>query len=580
MPVKGPYSQVIQPNKFVDPMDLNIYVKGVMYKEQLAKENFQDISTVYNGLNSIPAEGPDARMLDSKIENLRSNLKNLNISNLGDMNTTSAIKQMIGEVSNDADVLNITRRSVAVQSERAKKRAAQEKRGDYTSPILDQADTYYSGDEYIRDLTFNQEGWLTPQMAKMKNEYLKDVPKIKKQVKIGNYWHTIESYDPEAYKSRLNELYNMPSVRKQMDYDFDRNYQNYDFATEGVKIAQTSLDKAKLQSQQAYALLQSSKPGSTDYNMAMSKYQEAQEFITTYTPLVSNPGLLGDNLKSRMKQDYISKAIDLDIAGEQFYSDVETKADQFDLNSQQLSNSLILKQQDYLYELEKIKAQGNKEVDVAIRKAKAGVLSGSAGDYLVRPDYDAFQNTVNSAQTKMVKDWKFGYDLKENITDYSKEPVEYEGKKIIDFTALPSNIQNIFLEFDVVKQALTTAGKNKRISGVIVDESDPSNKKYIPVISNNSGTTFEIAKVGGVDVKVDDNSIKLKAQTVKESKLPGSTGSTGATGSTGSTGATGSPPSGQQVLSVSQYNQINKTDYTVEDFQNTPTFANNYIIVP
>ena len=38
MPVKGPYSQVIQPNKFVDPMDLNIYVKGVMYKEQLAKE--------------------------------------------------------------------------------------------------------------------------------------------------------------------------------------------------------------------------------------------------------------------------------------------------------------------------------------------------------------------------------------------------------------------------------------------------------------------------------------------------------------------------------------------------------------
>ena len=549
----------------------------------LFRSNFQDISTIYSGLNSIQTEGPDARVLDSKIENLRNNLKNLNISNLGDMNTTSAIKQMIGEVSNDPDVLNITRRSVAVQSERAKKRAAQEKGGDYTSPILDKADKYYSGDEYIRDLTFNQEGWLTPQMAKLKNEYLKDVPKIKKQVKIGNYWHTIESYDPEAYKNRLNELYNMPSVRKQMDYDFDLKYENYDFATEGVKIAQVSLDKAKLQSDQSHALLQSSNPGSKEYNVAMSKYQEAQEFISKYTPLINNPDLLGNNLKSRMKQDYINNAIDLDIAGEQFYSDVETKEDQFDLNNQQLANSLELKKKELLYKLEEIQKQGDKEVSVAIRKAEAGILPGAGGDYLTRPDYDAFQNTINSAQTRMVDDFNMFGDEMQNIGDYTGEDPNYlKDKKIIPFTALPSNIQNIFLDFDMVKQSLEAAGKNKKISGIIVDESDPVNKKYIPVITNTDGSTFQIAKVGGVDVVVDDNSIKLKAQTVRSSKLPGDTGATGANGAngtTGGTGGTGSQAPAKQTFSVSQYNAANKTDFTVEDFKNDSSYS-NYIIVP
>ena len=415
MPTKGVYSQTIQPNQYVAPLDLNVYMKGVMYKEELAKQNLQDLSTVYSGLTSIPAYGKDAEMLQTKIQELKDNLGKMNISNLGDINTSSSLKQMIGQTSSDVDILNITRRGMVYTSELKRKKEAEAKNEFFTSPILDQAEKYYSGDTYIRDKTFNGDGWNTPQMGKLKAKYLEGVPKVKKQVKIGNYDYTIESYDDEAYKSRLQDMWNSPLVKKQMDYDFDQEYENYDFATEGVASAQKTIDKAKLQSDQAYHILQTSKQGSPTYNDALEKYQEAQSFITDYTPLVSNPGLLGENLKAKMKQDKINKSIELDIAGEQFSSVVDMKANQFELNTQKFGQDIYLKGIEHQNRMEEKQAE-----DISLG---ASINSWSLAETIADPA-KRMKAAIDGQSAKLAE-----FDAKESIKLQNKIKAQQEKAK-------------------------------------------------------------------------------------------------------------------------------------------------------
>lgn len=322
MSIKSNFSHVIEPNKFVSPIDLGVYQQGVQYSDQLAKQNLTDISALHNSIFNIPTYGKDKEKLMELDANLKQQLQGLNLSNLGSMETSSQIKNLINSAANNADVAGIAQRYGSYAGELKKKQEAEAKNQQYVSPIIDQAEEYYGSGTYKTDTRFNQSGWVDPEVEKMKGEALKNVPKVKYLGKDG-FYH--EKYDEGALQSSLMDVYNHPTVQKTMEYNFDKAHKNYDFATQGVKDAQDKLSEAQ-------TLL--NMPNATEHDKA-----NAQHYIDTYSPLLQNPGKLGENLKRRMKQDALNQEIQTDIAAQQF--DSTEKPNEFRLKSQELQQDLF-----------------------------------------------------------------------------------------------------------------------------------------------------------------------------------------------------------------------------------------------
>src|SRR5690606_22540066 len=112
-----PYTTPTEGAKFISPLDLDFYAKGVQYKESIAEKNLQDISTSVNSLLSIPAYGIDKMELGKINQELRDRLSSLNLSNLSDIGTMSQIKSTINQFSNDPRVLAIAQRGSFYQNE-------------------------------------------------------------------------------------------------------------------------------------------------------------------------------------------------------------------------------------------------------------------------------------------------------------------------------------------------------------------------------------------------------------------------------------------------------------------------------
>ena len=115
MPVIGPYSRVVEPNKFIEPISPELYMKGVLYRENLAENNLKSIVDTRNSLFNIPAEGPDKRKLSELDSELKQRISSMNLSNLSDLNTVSQIKGLLGEYTSNQDVLNIHKRVAMVK---------------------------------------------------------------------------------------------------------------------------------------------------------------------------------------------------------------------------------------------------------------------------------------------------------------------------------------------------------------------------------------------------------------------------------------------------------------------------------
>jgi len=67
MPIYDPYKEVVQPAKYVAPMDLNLLLKGTQYKQEQSEKNFNEIQGQVNNLLSIPAYGKDKEILNQKL---------------------------------------------------------------------------------------------------------------------------------------------------------------------------------------------------------------------------------------------------------------------------------------------------------------------------------------------------------------------------------------------------------------------------------------------------------------------------------------------------------------------------------
>jgi len=483
------YSQVVTPAKWVNPLDLNMVYKDISHKDDIAKQNLDELQQISTQLSSIPAFGVDSEYLSKKLQKLKSDMSGLNLTNLGDYNTVAQIKGLVNDFTNDPEIRPLVERSYFKQQEEKKMAdAAKEGKSYYSRGYKNLMDYYNKGEYYTDNSKLGlTPGYITPEIQKTLQALKKNNTKEVMEVGRDGRNRTYNKVDGEAAAREWGQLINTdPQLNKYFSDVFEDEHKDINWEQKGKEF----LLNAATQSQQLAQLDPINK------EKHLQKYERYMR--------AANSPLLPDQFKDMAFQQYVQDKAD-DFGNSVDALDLkDIEADAFALDNARTGN-----------DWKKIQWQAEKEIAVAKKKAELGI--GTGGDYL-RPDYDAFQNAVTSSQKRMVMDWRGGSDLMENIRDYTEEPKQYEGKKIINFTELPSNIQNTFLGFDAVKSSLK---KGEKISGIIIDESDPTNKKYIPIISNSQGTDFKIAKSAGQDVIVDDNSIKLKTQQVKEEKLPG-----------------------------------------------------------
>ena len=53
MPIYDPYKEVVQPAKYVAPLDLNLLLKGTQYKQEQSEKNFNEIICLFQINSSI-----------------------------------------------------------------------------------------------------------------------------------------------------------------------------------------------------------------------------------------------------------------------------------------------------------------------------------------------------------------------------------------------------------------------------------------------------------------------------------------------------------------------------------------------
>jgi len=348
MPGFSQYSQVVKPAEYVEPVSLDLLAKGTMYKEQMLEQNLEGISNlIYNTENMPSLQGIDTEKKNEIINNIKEQASQLSYSDLANPAVANQLKSYITSVTKDPDMQGIMQRGYSYETELKNKKDAKAKGKNYYSPIIDQANSYMNAGTYLKESRFNGEGFVDPELQKLKAEYLKNVPKVKTQKKVGGYWVETESYDQDALNANLSELYSRPDAQEYLNYTFAQKYADVNWDDKGREKVTELLTKA----QQTAALAKANLAKTPNDRKAMADLEEANGFVSNYQSLLSNPSLVGSQLRSSVINQDVQNMINEDIKSSNFMSQLSVNEDAFALKSQDLSNSLTLKSVDEKYKI-------------------------------------------------------------------------------------------------------------------------------------------------------------------------------------------------------------------------------------
>lgn len=450
----GPYSTPVQPAGFVSPLDLNIYAKGMMYKQELAEKNLKNITDTYNTIMSIPAYGPDKQKLAEIDQQFRQQISSMNFSNLGDMSTMSQIRGILGQYTTNADVLAIAKRGTVYQSMLKEKDEADKKNKIYVNRGMNQLNKYFSGSDYIQNVKFGNDGYIAPDAGEMM-ESVKKV--VTPDVKIvpdgkGNY-EQVKYYDPEKLKNAFNLVAsNNPNWQKYHRDQIDEMLEGVNVADYGKQYYGNIVNTY----QDAYNLAQAARDKTTDKKKA-AEYQKTMDYYNSEIKNVKNKldnpyfeHAFRDDLLSKSKQDDINKMAE----ALEFTEMGDLKMDENTKIKKQLYNDLYKMREKEFYDLMpymssedrmkigthkegEINIQGYKQIADAAKARTAAALNnpnitGSETIPELKGTYQNFQEAFYKEQDgkRIIVDSK---DTKQRIVDVIKARPDL-------FPNIPSNV--------------------------------------------------------------------------------------------------------------------------------------------
>jgi len=488
------YSTPVKPASFEAPLDLDLYAKGTLYKENLAKANLQDISSSYNNVFNIPTYGKDKEKIAELEGSLKNELSQMNLANLGNMETASQIKNLINKYSQSKDVMGIAQRYGSYQNELKKKEEAEAKGQTYVSPLLREAEKYYSSGEYLTDKRFNNAGWVSPDTTKAMGEAVKAVTKQQYDPKTGFVTKTAKPEDVAA--NFYERMKNNPNYQKDLEYGFEQETEGVNWQDNGQQFVQEKVNKLTQQ-----------------YNEAVSDGNQeaallAQHELNRLQDL-ADPSLIGEELKKQAFQNYINTQLERVGYANDVLDFEKIERDPIDMK---LLEHKLKKQED-LYNLQ----------------LKTGVLpekGESQAAYIQRLAQESQKRDLEIAQAKSDISLNRQKELETQRQEGRIATIEYKTKngtiKIKDDGAKQIKLGNEFVDKKAVEDQIKSKDK-----GVI--EKFINAKSYLfglgdntidPEQAWNGGIRFETDKKTGVDYVVyNDDAIFEETFKVPVSEL-------------------------------------------------------------
>jgi hypothetical protein len=251
MAVFGPYTQPVKPAEWVDPLDLNLYAKGTMYKQQLAEQNLQNLTEKFASAFNVPAYGIDAQELGLIENDFKEKLKSLNLSNLSDMSTVSQMRGLINQYTSPTTaegkkMLSIGSRGYKFKDWEEKIKKYEEKGLQvpvWNLKAYQDAQNYYAGNEFQENKSFTGDVKAGFDWDKHNKSLVAGVPEMEQLKKAGP---NNEIYKGKTYNALYGKFYeglNQPGALDDLRSQFEYNYGNEDYSQLDKKLAKQQMQK-------------------------------------------------------------------------------------------------------------------------------------------------------------------------------------------------------------------------------------------------------------------------------------------------------------------------------------------------
>jgi len=427
MPIYNPYNEVVQPAKYVAPMDLNLLLKGTQYKQEQSEKNFNEIQGQVNNLLSIPAYGKDKEILNQKLQELQQVMGGLDVTNLETPQAKQQINSLINQFSQDKDVQAIAQRGNSYQNMMAEKQDFDKKGKIYVNSGLRKLNQYYSGDDYIRDVKFSNDGYEAPNVVEAMKKIKELETPEEKQIPDGNGGYTIvKSYNPERLKKTTEQvLSGMPNWEK---FNREQLAQKY----EGIDIDKYAIEHyTPLQqlSQQNYdaALFgySNSIPGSEDQKKYALAATKAKQDLDQATSILNNPyhgqAFLEteyQNMKEKAVND-IQNALNFNAEGEnKMYRAIE--------QARGFQHDFAIKAVEHKYRMGEIKAREDAAINKIQELQRLKSLAGNISDPLSRKLIE--MGIKKGLTSELLNEEGTGFKTNAELVALGLEPDEQENK--------------------------------------------------------------------------------------------------------------------------------------------------------
>jgi flagellar biosynthesis chaperone FliJ len=372
-----PYSTPVQPVEFKPPVSEDLLLKGALFTDKNIQDNTQKANDIIDQLYNIPSlPGEDTKKKQEIIDGVLQQVSKISHNDFRNPSTLNQLKGYISQVTSNPDFMGIAERGTVTEIETKKQADALAKGETYYSRILKQAERYINQGLYIRDTKFTGQGFLDPKIGKRLTEEIGKLKKIKSfDPKTGR---VDEFYDPNEISLITNNMMSDPNVRALKDYEFEEQFADRDWGTEGLQDATEKLNALSAYKNEALQVL------NKDPNNVMAKQAlyEVEGYISKYSSAINNPGVNGEILKSLRKEEFMN----------------DFKEDLINIqNSHSFGGFDMSKQEEMYRQLQNqkaiIAAQGNKEITVNKEKLKEeSNFINTIKDPLVRDTYKKAQD--------------------------------------------------------------------------------------------------------------------------------------------------------------------------------------------
>jgi hypothetical protein len=401
MPIYDPYKEVVQPAKYVAPMDLNLLLKGTQYKQEQSEKNFNEIQGQVNNLLSIPAYGKDKEILNQKLQELQQVMGGLDVTNLETPQAKQQINSLINQFSQDKDVQAIANRGYSYQNMLNEKKDLEKKGNRYINYGLDDLNEYYSGDNYIRDYKFSNNGYLGADVGKIMEDIKKTMTPTKTTKTLSNgEVITEEKYDTDVLLENTKLQLQNSNWEREIKDRTQRKYKNENIDDYALQHASELESIASQNLSNAYFIYGDPSSTKEQREKAVADIYKSQKDLATANSIKNNPYhgqafLLGeiDNEKNK-SINQVAEALNyhqesLPKLGEAYKMAEEHKHD-FAIQAQESANRIKEEQAKTL-------ALGassiGKPLDEVLRDPTLMSQALAAGQQAKLAEFDAKENT-------------------------------------------------------------------------------------------------------------------------------------------------------------------------------------------